>query len=100
MPDIQYCNFVVESTYGTRPGSGQKGYAILSESLALDRNYEFVRSVDKARIPTSIVKGRQLVRGSINSYLKLDMELGHWLKCLFGKAPTTTNLEPSVRWQH
>ena len=37
--DIRYCNFVVESTYGIRPSSGQKESAILSENLALDRNY-------------------------------------------------------------
>ena len=53
---VQYLNGVVETTFGTRPGTGQLGLSALSESLVLDNRYEDVRLPSDGRIPSEIVK--------------------------------------------
>ena len=98
---VQYLNGVVETTFGTRPGTGQLGLSALSESLVLDNRYEDVRLPSDGRIPSEIVKGGRLVRGDIMQYVRLDEALFGWLlKSLFGKAPATVEEQVATRWAH
>ena len=96
---VQYAKFEIESTYGTDPNTSPKGYEILNESLKLNPGHKFIRSSADQRIQNAKVEVGQITQGKVTSLIRPDMQLGFWLKCLFGKNPVTTTLEVG-RYQH